>query len=134
MIREHANVQWRKKGSGFLPPLPNADSPHKTASTFLLDIHYSNLRIAERWDLDRFDRLCSFLKVTRYELASLVLCPHSWVEKLVEHNRIPCCVSGGGRAVALLLCILEAKVLRRLVPDVIEDPMPNLNAILKQRR
>lgn len=129
-----SQLSWRKKGSGYLPPLPNAASEFRTATTTLIDLHYSNLRIAERWDWDRFQRLCSFLKVTEYELASLVLCPHDWIPKFREHNRIPCSVSGGGRAVAMMLTVLEAKVLRRLVPDVIDEPMPNLNAILKQRR
>lgn len=59
--------------------------------------------------------------------------PHHWVAKFKENNRVPCIVTGGGRAVAMMLCMLEAKVLKRLVSDVLEDPLPNLNAILKQR-
>ena len=67
-------------------------------------------------------------------MASLVLCPHDWVAKLKENNQLPHISRGGGRAVGMLLTIIEAKVLKRLVPDVIEQPFPNLNATLKQRR
>lgn len=124
-------LSWRKKGDGYLPPLPNAGSEHTTATTKLLDLHYSNLRIAERWTWDRYQRLCSFLKLTEYEMASLCLMPHDWVAKLKEHNRLPCAVNGGGRAVAMILTMIEARVLKRYVPDVIDNPMPNVNAILR---
>lgn len=128
-----APLEWRRSGSGYLPPLPNADSEHRTATTFLIDIHYSNKRIAERWTWDRIQRLCSFLKITEYELASLVCCPHSWVERIKEENRIPHTVKGGGRAVGMLLTLLEARVMKKVVSDVITNPFPNLNNTLKRR-
>lgn len=133
MVRDEPKLAWRKRGSGYLPPLPNADSPYRTATTTLIDIHYSNKRIAERWTWERIQRLCCFLKITEYELASLVCCPHSWVEKIKTYNRIPASVSGGGRAVGMLLTLLEARVLKKLVPDVIVNPFPNLNNTLKRR-
>jgi hypothetical protein len=42
-------------------------------------------------------------------------------------------VTGGGRAVAMLLTLLEARVLKKLVPDVVNNPFPNLNNTIKQR-
>ncbi len=133
MPRDNPPLSWKKRGSGYLPPLPNSDSDFTTATTKIIDIHYSNKRIAERWTWERFERLCSFLKLTHYELASLVCCPHSWVAKIRDENRIPCSVNGGGRAVGMLLTLLEARVLKKLVPDVITNPFPNLNNTLKHR-
>lgn len=125
-------LRWQKQGYGYLPPLPNSGSPHTTATTKLIDLHYSNLRIAERWTWDRYQRLCSFLKLTEYELASLCLMPHDWVGKMRERNRLPCVGQGGGRAVAMLLTMTEATVMKNYVPDVIVNPMPNMNRIQKQ--
>lgn len=133
MARNPAHLDWKKSGSGYLPPLPNADSEFTTATTKIIDIHYSNKRISERWTFERYERLCSFLKLTHYELASLVCMPHLWVAKLKEENRIPCSVTGGGRAVAMLLTLLEARVLKKLVPDVIKNPFLNLNNCTKHR-
>lgn len=133
MPRDVQRLSWKKSGSGYLPPLPNANSEHRTATTVLIDIHYSNKRIAERWNWERLQRLCSFLKITEYELASLVCCPHEWIPKIKEHDRIPASVTGGGRAVALLLTLLEARVLKKLVPDVVKNPIPNLNHVIKNR-
>jgi hypothetical protein len=127
-----AKLNWRKAGSGYLPPLPNAGSEFASVTTKLLDLHYSNLRIAERWDWARYQRLCSVLRLTEYELASLVLMPHEWVPKMKERNVIPCMYHGGGRAVGLVLTMLEARVLKKVVADVIEEPMPNLNSVMRQ--
>ena len=126
-------LTWKKRGSGYLPPLPNTDSEHTTATTKLLDLHYSNKRIAERWTFERYERLCSVLKLTHYELASLVCMPHVYVAKLREYNRIPGSVNGGGRAIGMLLTLLEARVLKKTVGDVIKNPFPNLNNTLKYR-
>lgn len=128
-----SRLTWRKKGDGYLPPLPNSNSEHTTATTKLLDLHYSNLRIGERWTWDRYQRLCSFLKLTEYEMASLCLMPHDWVSKMKERNQMPCIVNGGGRAVGMILTMLEARVMKKIVPDVIEDPMPNLGAAVRQK-
>lgn len=132
MVRDKAGLNWKKRGTGYLPPLPNAQSEHRTATTTLIDIHYSNLRIAERWNWARYERLCSVLKVTPYELASLVCLPHSSVEKLREHGTLPGIVTGGGRAIGMLLTILEARILKKLVPDIIENPFPHLGNKIQQ--
>ncbi len=126
-------LAWRKKGSGYLPPLPNSGSELTTATSKIIDLHYSNLRIGERWTWDRYQRLCSVLKVTEAELASLVCMPHEMIPRLKENNCLPGLVTGGGRAIGMLLTLLEARILKRLVPDVIEDPFPNLNAAVKQK-
>lgn len=133
MPKDQARFSWKKSGSGYLPPLPNADSEYTTATTKIIDLHYSNKRIAERWTYERFTRLCSFLKVTEPELASLCLMPHAWLPKLKENNQLPCSVTGGGRAVGMILTLLEARVLKKLVPDVVTNPIPNLNNVLKHR-
>lgn len=126
-------LAWHKKGSGYLPPLPNTGSELTTATSKIIDLHYSNLRIGERWTWDRYQRLCSVLKITEPELASLVCMPHDYLPKLKANNQLPGLVTGGGRAIGMLLTILEARILKRLVPDVIEQPFPNLQAAVKQR-
>ncbi len=123
---------WKKRGDGYLPPLPNTGSDHTTATTKLLDLHYSNLRIAERWNYERFERLCSVLHVTPYELASLVCMPHGHVDRLRETDRLTGISEGGGRAIGLVLTLLEARILKKLCPDVIENPFPHLGNKVRQ--
>lgn len=121
---------YRKEGEGILPPLPNASSKVRTATTFLIDIHYSNLRVVERWDWERYLRLCRFLKLTEAELASFVCMPHDWLPVYKARNRLPYSVGGGGRAVALLLTVMEARVLRKWADTV--QPFPNLRAVKRK--
>lgn len=132
MRRQKGIVSWTKAGSGYLPPLPNSDSELTTATTKLLDLHYSNLRIAERWTWQRYQRLCSVLKLTEAELASLCLMPHRWLAGFKENDRMPCSINGGGRAVAMILTLLEARVMKRVVPDVIIYPFPDLQQKVRQ--
>lgn len=132
MPSENRPLKWKKRGDGYLPPLPNSGSDHTTATTKLLDLHYSNLRIAERWNYERVERLCSVLKITPYELASLVCMPHAYLDKLRDTDRLPAISEGGGRAIGLLLTMIEARILKKLCPDVIENPIPHLGNKIRQ--
>lgn len=100
----------------FKPVLPNRESRHKTAASLRFDLHYSHLGIIERWDRDRYDRLCLFLNLTRYELASFICWPHSQVDGAIERNRFrgPVC---------LLLTLIEAQAMRNYT-QVIKNPFP----------
>lgn len=96
---------------------PNRASKHKTPASLAFDIHYAKLRVVERWDRERYDRLCLFLQLTRHELASLICWPHGNVDRAVTSN----CFRG---PVALLLTILEAQVMANLSADIISQPFP----------
>lgn len=109
--------------STYEPPLPNAKSDVTTPASRLLDIHYANLLLIERWNWDRYITLCQFLKLTPAELASLCLMPHAWLERFKEENRIPH-TAGGARAVAFILTLIEAHAMKAISKDVIENPFP----------
>jgi len=111
----------------YLAPLPNEGSPHETPASIAIDVHYSNLLLYERWTYDRFVRLCAFLRVTEYEMASLVMMPHAWVPRFERDNRVPGAKQGAGRALLLILTILEAKLLHDYTRDVIDNPFPRLD-------
>lgn len=110
-----------KRGFGYVPPLPNTGSAHQTPASLMVDVHYSNLRLLERWTWERYARFCQFLKMTPYEVASLVMLRHDAVEKFREGNRIP---GHNARAVALLLTLVEAWACKEWAGDVIENPFP----------
>lgn len=102
----------------FKPRLPNRGSKHQTSASLAFDLHYAHLGVIERWDRDRYDRLCVFLTVTRYELASLISWPHAQVPGAIERNDFK-------GPVALLLTILEAQVMHKFTKDVIQNPFPH---------
>lgn len=70
-------------------------------------------------------RLCNLMKMTPYEMASLVMLPHKLVDMFERRNRI----SRPSRSSALVLTILEAHVLGEVHHDVIKNPFPDLNAV-----
>jgi hypothetical protein len=115
-----------KKSFGYSPSLPNAGSKYQTPNTLRIDVHYANLLLAERWTWDRFNRLASFLQISHAELASAVTLSHRALEKYESTNRIPN-RDGNGRAIALLLTLLETHCCGEWTNDVIQKPFPDLN-------
>ena len=113
------------KKSPYIAPLPNPGSEWQTPASLIIDIHYMNLLLVERWTWERFTKLCLFLKMTSYEVASLVLLPHKKVEEYRVKNILPL-KRAHASSVALSLTLLEAYLMRGLTNDVIENPFPNL--------
>jgi hypothetical protein len=114
-----------KPGFGFLRPLPNEGSPHRTPASIIYDLHWANLRLVERWDWARFARLSTFLRHTPYELGSLVMMSHQAVDSLRRYNNIR---THGARQVALTLTLLEAHLLAGWRNDIIENPFPSIHS------
>lgn len=110
---------------GFIPRLPNEGSKHQTPASLMIDSHYAKSRVVERWSWERYVRLCQFLRMTPWEVASIVMLSHNAVETFHRRGRL----SGTGyRAVALVLTLLEAHVMAAWTDDVIRNPFPDLNA------
>jgi hypothetical protein len=116
----------RRPKAAYISPLPNLGSAGQTPASLAIDIHYARLMLVERWDWERFVKLCTFLKMTSFEVASLVLLPHTSVAKYKEGNTLPL-RRPHAMSVALNLTLLEAFLMRGLTEDVIESPFPNLN-------
>lgn len=107
--------------------LPNEGSKLATPSTLSIDLHYAQLRIWERWTWERFSRLCTFLKVTPAELASIACIPHNQLDAFQQRNRVMQSGSAN-RAAAMVLTLLEAHVCAEFTKDVLENPFPNLGS------
>jgi hypothetical protein len=104
-----------------IPTLPNVDSPYRTPTTLMIDARYSELMLIDRWTWDRFARLCQYLEMTAYEMASIVMMPHHSVEKWKESNILTC---QSARHIALLLTLIEFNVCRELGDAV--DPFEGM--------
>lgn len=105
--------------------LPNLGSPDQTPASLAIDIHYMNLMLIQRWDWERYVRLCTFLKMTACEVASLVLLPHKSVTGYKQKNVLPL-RRAHALSVALNLTLLEAYLMRGLSEDIVEQPFPDL--------
>lgn len=110
----------------FTPTLPNLGSKYQTAASLAIDIHYMNLMLVQRWDWARYVKLCTFLRMTACEVASLVLLPHKAVEKYERKNILPLRPAHAS-SVALNLTLLEAFLMRGLTEDIVSNPFPDLN-------
>lgn len=104
---------------------PNHGSRRQTTTTLLIDAHYADLCLIERWTWERFQRLASFLQLTHAELASLALLPHAWLTQWPKTNILPIPRDQGAYAQALLLTLLEARVLQNWSNDIIANPFPS---------
>jgi hypothetical protein len=118
---------WPKKPFK-VPPglrLPNEGSNLQTPTTLLIDLHYAQHHIWERWTWERFKRFCAFLNVTPAELASIACIPHNQLELFEQRNRI---MQGHApnRAAALLLTLHELNCCAAYTKDVVANPFPNL--------
>ena len=100
--------------------LPEGINLKQTLGSKRIDLHYAKLNIPRRWTWDRFELLCSVLRVTHREMAS-VLClpPHA-----IKHAYFANCFSGPA---ALLLTLIEANVMKGIT-DTIENPLASLSS------
>jgi hypothetical protein len=111
------------KAFGTFPSLPNGRE-HQTPASLYIDSWYSKIEIVERWSWERYVQLCNTLRMTPFEMASLVCMPHTAVVKFEANNCLP---PEGRRPIALLLTLVEAHFLSELVPDVVKEIFPDLN-------
>lgn len=86
------------------------DGKHATPTTARIDLYYTELALERRWDLRRYDRLCEFLRLTRYEMASLICLSHAKLEQHIKRNRF-------NGPTALLLTLIEANILKNWLPE-----------------
>ena len=54
------------------------------ASTLLIDQHYDEINLHELWNKERVERFCAYMKWTEYELASLIMLPHSEMKRFMR--------------------------------------------------
>ena len=91
------------------------ESRYATSASLAIDAHYERLNIKRRWDKERVDRLCGFLRINYGELASLVHEGHgSFLRRLYS-------VKPFSGPLALLLTILEHKYLQGHTKDTINN-------------
>ena len=91
------------KKSPKLKKLPG-DSQYATSASILMDAHYMRLGIKKRWNKERVDRLCGFLRMNYGEMASLLHMPHAGSFKEIISSTKP--LDG---PLCLLLTIIEHK-------------------------
>ena len=102
----HFDLRWSKA------KLVN-EGKNTTATSAQVDLHYSQLGIQNIWDADRVLRLCGWLRITQYELASLIMFPHTQMKFCLKRNYFP-------GSVCLLFSLIENQVMR----DKINNPVP----------
>jgi len=86
----------------------------RLGNSLLIDIHYKELGLEDLWDARRAERLCSLMKVTQDELASMMMFPHSDMKKSMEEGCFP-------GPVCLLLTLLENFTVGAIVPDPVSE-------------
>ena len=106
--------------------LPNHGSEHQTPASLRIDLHFAHLKVYERWDWTRFQRLATFLNLTPHELGSIACITHHQVDQFYKTNRLKL---GGARdrSGALVLTLIESHCCKAYSQDVIENPFPNFN-------
>ena len=109
----------------YIPKMPNEGSEHQTPASLAIDLHYASLLITERWNWERYVRLCCFVKMTPWEVASIVRMPHAMVAHFKEEKTLV--GRRGAHAITLLLTILEAHWYAGFTTDIIPDPFPTIN-------
>lgn len=118
--------RWQEREFGYVRKPPNSFSDQRTPTTILFDTHYAQLRLVERWTWERFARLSSFLTMTPAELASMAGMSHGLLESWKRSNMLP----GHGRLPqAIILTLLEARVLDQWSTDIIPNPFPNFSSL-----
>ncbi len=108
--------------------LPNAGEKTQTPASLKIDLWYHQLNIYDRWTWERFQRLAEFLRVTPYELGSIVCITH----KQVDHYRLRNKLMDGAnqnRSAALVLTLLETFCCKAYTNDIVENIFPDLNTV-----
>lgn len=95
------------------PPFINPDLT-STPISLLSDSHYTLMGLADAWDRKRVLRLCEFMGISRFELASLIYAPHPRFEEWFEREAFP-------GPVLVLLTIIESSVMEGFLFD---SPVP----------
>lgn len=90
----------------------------QTLGSKRIDLHYAKLNIPRRWTWNRFNLLCSVLRVTHREMASVLCLPPTAIRTAYFAN------SFSGPA-ALLLTLIEADVMKGIT-DTIDNPLASL--------
>ena len=106
MRKKKSSTKTSKRRSNF----PKTSTP----ASVLIDAHYERLGIVKRWDRKRLERLCGFLRVTEYEIASLIGVLHRDFGRLYPTGKLPL-------PAYLLLTILEKRYMSGFAPDVIHN-------------
>ena len=91
------------------------DSEYATSASIIMDAHYARLGVVKKWNKERVDRLCGFLRLNYGELASLLLMPHRDFQKTIISTKPfpgPLC---------LLLSIIERRYLKEYTKDTIDN-------------
>lgn len=112
-MMKQARIAPRKREKQKKAP---GDSQYATSASLIMDAHYARLGIKKRWNKERVDRLCGFLRMNYGEIASLLHMPHAeFARKIVSTKPLdgPLC---------LLLTIIE----RRYLYDYTKDTIDNL--------
>ena len=94
---------------------PPGDSEYATSASILMDAHYARLGVVKKWNKERVDRLCGFLRMNYGEVASLLLMPHKEFQRvLISPKPFP-------GPLCLLLSIIEHRYLRHYTKDTIDN-------------
>lgn len=121
----------KKKAAPYVPKLANPNSDGQTAASLMIDVHYMNLYLRERWTWERYTKLCLFLRMTAYEVASLARIPHHCIPAYKLRNTLPL-HDAHAESAALILTLLESYLMKGLTEDIIEQPFPDLNQCSEQ--
>lgn len=100
--------------------LPENLNLKQTLGSVRIDLHYAKLNLPRRWTWERFDLLCSVLRVTHREMASVLCLPAHAIKSAFFANCFP------GPA-ALLLTLIEADVMKGIT-DTIDKPIASLSS------
>jgi hypothetical protein len=91
------------------------EHPDATPASLTIDAHYARLNLPRLWNENRVDRLCSYLRITHVELASMLhLRGHIFMRQL----KSPKAFSG---PVCILLSVLEHKFMGDYASDTISN-------------
>jgi len=88
---------------------------NSTSASIIIDAHYAKLGLQKLWNEKRVNRLCSYLRMTHSELASLIHMPgHAFRCQLQS-------VRPFSGPVCILLTILENQYMGDYAPDTISN-------------
>ena len=109
MMKVKMKASSQKKLRGLSP------DPDATSASVIFDAHYAKLDLKKKWNKQRVDRLCSFLRLTYSELASLL-----YMDKGAFRMQMKSMKPFSG-PLCILLTILEHKFLSEYAPDTISN-------------
>lgn len=93
--------------------LTNNNVETSTELSMLYDIHYNELNIVNRWGRERIQRLCDVMKVSSFELASVIRMPHTEMKAAMTKG------SPLHGSACVLLSEMEKHMLSKYTKDVI---------------